>query len=174
MKEDKNSSISIFVCFFLAAIYLFDYIMRILGNQKFNTALSPLVPGGLTFEATQDKGFPYLLAGFIIQVGALAVALVAAYVLIKNINNGTLYSRRSAQCAQTIAFGLLGWCIGKFVENMGNNMAASRLGLDEEWGNMTVQGLNYVIVWMFLVMLFVLERSIKQAMRMKEEIDDLV
>ncbi len=74
-----------------------------------------------------------------------------------------------------VAFAVLGWLVGSGVEDMGNNFLAHRLGLDDQWsGGLLTNTSVMVLIFLLLAMLYVLQRSIRQAVELQKEIDDLV
>lgn len=172
-KRTSIFDISAMIC--LASIYLLVYFIDTLANQEFHTELSPLIPGGLTFEATDGGPFELLISGFLIKGISLAVALAATWFMMVNIKRRKLYTRNTAVAARTVGFSILAWGMGTVIEGLGNNFAASRLGVEELWDGSTLMSTSTIVVlWILFGILYILERSIDSAISMQQEVEDLV
>lgn len=155
--------------------FLVVYVLNVLVDRSFHTELSPAVAGGLTFEVTAGGPFGYLMAGFVIKALSLGVAIALMWIMLNRIKRGQLYSESTARLAGGTSGAMLAWLLGNFVENMGNNFAASRLGIGDQWSgplltNTSVMG----IVFLLIAMLYVLQQAIRNALGMQEDIDGLV
>ena len=175
MTSKKSSLTDISVMIFLAVTYLLMYLIDTLVNQEFHTELSPLIPGGLTFEATGGGPFEVLLSGFLIKGISLAVALAATWFMMVNIKRGQLYTRKTAIAVRTVSFAIFAWGGGALIEHMGNNFAATRLGVEDLWdGPLFMSTSTIIVVWVLFSILYILERSINSAISMQQEVEDLV
>lgn len=162
----------------LAAInigFLLVYVINVFVDRTFHTDLSPAIPGGLTFEVTQGSGFTLLMIGFLVKALSLLGVVVALTMLLRQLLNANLYTKRSITYIRVAAWALIGWIVGVFIENMGNNMAAAHLGVDDQWNGSTASGTS--ITLMFFLVLFTLhmfERVMQESITMHEEVEDLV
>ncbi|MCQ9352222.1 DUF2975 domain-containing protein [Corynebacterium sp. 153RC1] len=159
----------------LTTLFLATYVINVLVDQTFHTELSPAVPGGLTFEATQGGPFAFFLAGFLLKSGSLAVAIAAMWKLLNGVKAGKLYSERTARQAAIVASASFAWIFGAMVEGMGNNFMANRLGIGDQWsGSMLTNTSVFVVVFLLISILYVLQQAIKDASVMQQEVDGLV
>lgn len=130
---------------------------------------------GLTFEVTAGGPFGYLMAGFVIKALSLGVAIALMWIMLNRIKRGQLYSESTARLAGGTSGAMLAWLLGNFVENMGNNFAASRLGIGDQWSGPLLTNISVmVIVFLLIAMLYVLQQAIRNALGMQEDIDGLV
>lgn len=157
-----------------AVLFLTLYAINVLVRQRFVTDLGASIPGGLAFDTLPAGPFAYLLAGFLLKVLSLAVSICGVATLLYRIRRGELFSPQSTVAARIAGYGLLGWLLGVFVEGMGDNFAARHLGI-EQWASASlINGSTMVIVWLLITVLFVMELSIKRAVRLEEDVDGLV
>ncbi|MDO4821689.1 MAG: DUF2975 domain-containing protein [Rothia sp. (in: high G+C Gram-positive bacteria)] len=159
----------------LCSLFLVTYILNVFVDRKFHTFLSPAIEGGISFDLAAGGPFAYLMTGFVLKSVSLFVAIWGMWFILNRIKRGQLYSQKTSQGAALVAYAVLGWLVGSGVEDMGNNFLAHRLGLDEQWsGGLLTNTSVMVLVFLLLAMLYVLQRSIRQAIELQKEIDDLV
>lgn len=163
--------------FFVAgvgALFLIFYITNVLANRRFVTDLSAVIPEGLTFDAVSTGPFAYLMAGFIVKVVSLAVSIWGVTALLYRIRRGELFSRQSTKASSIAGYGLLGWLVGVFLEGMGDNFAARHLGIEQWASESLINNSTMVIVWLLITLVFIVDLSIKRAVKLEEDIDGLV
>lgn len=115
------------------------------------------------------------MAGFVLKSASLLVAIWGMWSMLNRIKNGQLYTEETSQRAVVVAYAVLGWLVGSGIEGMGNNFLANRLGLNDQWsGGLLANTSVMVLVFLLLAMLYVLQGSIRQAIELREEVDDLV
>ena len=137
--------------------------------------ISPAVKGGVSFDLAAGGPFAYLMTGFVLKSASLLVAIWGMWSMLNRIKNGQLYTEETSQRAVVVAYAVLGWLVGNGIEGMGNNFLAHRLGLNDQWsGGLLTNTSVMVLVFLLLAMLYVLQRSIRQAIELQEEVDDLV
>lgn len=159
----------------LCTLFLVTYVLNVFVDQKFHTFLSPAVEGGVSFDLAAGGPFAYLMTGFVLKSASLLVAIWGMWSMLNRIKNGQLYTEETSQRAVVVAYAVLGWLVGSGIEGMGNNFLANRLGLNDQWsGGLLANTSVMVLVFLLLAMLYVLQRSIRQAVELQKEIDDLV
>ena len=159
----------------LCTLFLVTYVLNVFVDQKFNTFLSPAVEGGVSFDLAAGGPFAYLMTGFVLKSVSLLVAIWGMWSMLNRIKNGQLYTEETSQRAVVVAYAVLGWLVGSGIEGMGNNFLAHRLGLNDQWsGGLLTNTSVMVLVFLLLAMLYVLQGSIRQAIELQEEVDDLV
>lgn len=159
----------------LCTLFLVTYVLNVFVDQKFHTFLSPAVEGGVSFDLAAGGPFAYLMTGFVLKSVSLLVAIWGMWSMLNRIKNGQLYTEETSKRAVVVAYAVLGWLAGSGIEGMGNNFLANRLGLNDQWsGGLLTNTSVMVLVFLLLAMLYVLQRSIRQAIELQEEVDDLV
>lgn len=159
----------------LCTLFLVTYVLNVFVDQKFHTFLSPAVEGGVSFDLAAGGPFAYLMTGFVLKSASLLVAIWGMWSMLNRIKNGQLYTEETSKRAVVVAYAVLGWLIGSGIEGMGNNFLAHRLGLNDQWsGGLLTNTSVMVLVFLLLAMLYVLQGSIRQAIELQEEVDDLV
>lgn len=159
----------------LCTLFLVTYVLNVFVDQKFHTFLSPAVEGGVSFDLAAGGPFAYLMTGFVLKSASLLVAIWGMWSMLNRIKNGQLYTEETSKRAVVVAYAVLGWLVGSGIEGMGNNFLAHRLGLNDQWsGGLLTNTSVMVLVFLLLAMLYVLQGSIRQAIELQEEVDDLV
>ncbi|WP_326503578.1 DUF2975 domain-containing protein [Rothia nasimurium] len=159
----------------LCTLFLVTYVLNVFVDQKFHTFLSPAVEGGVSFDLAAGGPFAYLMTGFVLKSASLLVAIWGMWSTLNRIKNGQLYTEETSKRAVVVAYAVLGWLVGSGIEGMGNNFLAHRLDLNDQWsGGLLTNTSVMVLVFLLLAMLYVLQGSIRQAIELQEEVDDLV
>ena len=159
----------------LCTLFLATYVLNVFVDQKFHTFLSPAVEGGVSFDLSAGGPFAYLMTGFVLKSASLLVAIWGMWSMLNRIKNDQLYTEETSKRAVVVAYAVLGWLVGSGIEGMGNNFLAHRLDLNDQWsGGLLTNTSVMVLVFLLLAMLYVLQGSIRQAIELQEEVDDLV
>lgn len=157
------------------SLFLVNYILEVVVNQKFHTFLSPAIEGGISFELASGGPFVYLMTGFVFKSASLFLAIWGMWSMLNRIKSGQLYTQETSQRAVVVTYAVLGWLVGSGIEGMGNNFLAHRLGLDDQWGGAVLTNTSVmVLIFLLLAMLYVLQGSIRQAIDLQKEVDDTV
>lgn len=159
----------------VCALFVWLYAVNVIGGQRFHTFLSPAVEGGISFELAADGPFAFLMTGFVLKLAGLTVATWGMWSMLSRIKQGKLNTTKTANRAAVVGYAILGWMVGSGIEHMGNNFLVGRLNLHDPWSHGQFGDTSaMVLVFLLLSVLYVVQQSIRNAVALQEEVDDLV
>lgn len=173
-KERNDIGAAIFIAVLTIALILPNYARDVF-DGTFNTALSAAVPEGLGAHNLDGGAYWMLMTALILKIVAIFAAAGFIFSLARTMQQGKLFDSRSTRSLNGLAVCIFVWAIARFgIEGMGNNWAASDLGIDW-WGDQTGTPLaELAIPYIAVCVLILFSVAIKRGSALEEDVDGLV
>lgn len=156
-------------------------VSRTISARGFEAALAPALDpslggdGRVPFAVLDSGPFGFYLTGYILCIlGLLVATLLLLTAALRYSRSGQL-DKRIGVLLTGASFGVMLWAVGTFVTHMGNNFAASRLGILDRWDGVdTLDQQTMILMFMFFATLSFLSMVSARALKLQEDQEGLV